>query len=98
LTLPYNRVSQRHEISNGGTSSEILEVRSGGAVLTTGGEELELVFGRIDLRVQFVEVSFVELSGNGFVDVSGHGVLPECLVLLDGVKTINRPRTEGGDE
>ena len=52
-------------------------------------EVLELLFGRTNLRVQFLEVLVVELSRDGFVDILGHGVIPEPRIFLHGIKTSN---------
>ena len=52
-------------------------------------EVFELLFGRINLRVQFLEVLVVELSRDGFVDILGHRVIPEPRVFLYGIKTGN---------
>jgi len=56
-------------------------------------EVFELPFSQINLRVQFLEVSFVELSGDSFVDFGGHRVLPERLVFLRRIETSNNSRT-----
>ena len=52
-------------------------------------EVFELLFGRISLRVQFLEVLVVELSRDGFVDILDHRVIPEPRVFLYGIKTSN---------
>ena len=55
-----------------------------------------LLFGQVDLGVQFIEVSFVEPSGDGFVDIVVHGALPERLIFLRGIETDNSSRA--GDD
>ena len=87
--LPHKRISQRDEISNGRTCSEVFQVRPNGSVLATPREIPKLAFGHVGLGVQFVEVSFVEPSGDGLVDTVGHGVLPERLIFLQGIETCN---------
>lgn len=55
-----------------------------------------LLIGQVGLRVQFLEVPFVELSGDGFIDIEGgHGVLPERLFFLRGFETGNSSRADG---
>jgi hypothetical protein len=78
----YNGISQRHEVPNGGTRPNVLQVRSNGTILAVFREVLDLLFGRVDLRVQFVEVLFIELSRDGLVDIFGHRVVPERRVFL----------------
>jgi len=48
------------------------------------------------LRVQFIEVSFVEPSRDGFVDIGDYRVVPEPRIFLCGIKTVNLSRA--GDE
>ena len=50
--------------------------------MAVGGESLELLSSQISLRVQFFEVPFVELAGDGLIDVLCNRVLPEIRVLL----------------
>jgi len=42
----------------------------------------ELLFGRVYLRVQFIEISVVELSGDRFVDKADHSILPERRIFI----------------
>ena len=85
FTLSHERISQRHKVPNGRTRPEVFQVRSDGAVLATSSEIFMLLIGQVGLRVQFLEVPFVEFSGDGFIDiVGGHGVLPERLFFLHG--------------
>ena len=58
-------------------------------------EVLGLPLGPVNLRVQFVDVSFVKLSGDGLVDVHGHCVVPERRIFLYGIKTSDLPRASG---
>ena len=54
-------------------------------------EGLELLFGQIGLRVQFFEVPFIELFGDGFIDVGCNRVLPKLRILLYVGEAINFP-------
>lgn len=92
LIFSHERISQRDEISNGRTRPEVFQVRPNGTVLATPREILILAIGQVGLGVQFVEVSFVEPSGDGLVDTAGHGVLPKRLILLQGIETRNDSR------
>jgi hypothetical protein len=92
FTLSYDGISQRHEVPDGGARSDVLQVWSNGTILAMLREVFELPFGRVNLRVQFVEVSFVELPRDGFVDVVDHRVLPERRIFLWGIKTSDRSR------
>ena len=95
LTLPYDRISQRDEITDGRAGAQILQVRSRGTVLATGREGLVFLLGRIDFGVQFVQILLVELARDGFVD-ENHRILPERCVLLCRLEAINRPGAVGG--
>ena len=55
-------------------------------------EIFELLFGRVDLRVQFIEVLGVELSRDGFVDVLDHRIIPEPYIFICGIETSNLSR------
>ena len=57
-------------------------------------EVLDLLFGRVNARVQLVEVLLVKLSRDGFVDIANHRVLPERGVFLYGIKTSNFSRAD----
>ena len=94
FTLPYDRISQSHEIPDGGARPKVLQVWSGGSTLTTCGEVFELLFGRSICRVQFVEVSFVELSRDRFVDIGDRSVIPESDIFLRGIETVDLSRAE----
>ena len=76
--LSYNCVSQRHKVSDGETCPDILQVRSSRAILTMVREVFELLFCRINLQVQFLEVLIVELSRDCFIDI----LVPEPSILL----------------
>jgi len=82
FTGSQDRISQRHEVPNGGTRPKILKVRSNSIILTAFREVFELIFGQINLRVQFLNVSVVELSRDGLIDIEDWGVLPERYFLL----------------
>jgi hypothetical protein len=82
FALSYNGIPQRHEVPNGRTRPDVLQVRSNGAILAVFRKVLDLLFGRVDSRVQLVEVLFVELSRDGLVDGVGHCVLPERRLFL----------------
>ena len=58
-------------------------------------EIFELLFGRAIFRVQFIEVSFVELSRDRLVDMGDRGVAPEFCIFLCGIETIDLSRTDG---
>ena len=94
FTLPYDRISQSHEIPNGGARPKVLQVWSGGSILTIRGEVFELLFGHSACRVQFVEVWFVELSRDRFVDTGDRGVIPESGILFCGIETVDLSRAE----
>ena len=57
-------------------------------------EVLELLFSQIGFRVQFVEISLVEPSRDGFVDPSNRSVIPESRVFRCGVETIDLSRAD----
>jgi len=92
FTLPQNRISQGHKVTDGGTRPNILQVRSSGTTLTISPEILELSLGRSDLGVQFTAILIVELSRDGLVDVPDHRVLPERVLFVLGVETGNISR------
>lgn len=94
FTLPYDRIPQSYEIPNGRARPEVLQVWSGGSILTIRDEVFELLFDHSTCRVQFVEVSFVELSGDRFVDVGDRGVIPESGIFLCGIETVDLSGTE----
>ena len=52
-------------------------------------EVFEFLFGRIIFRVQFIKVSFIELSRDRLVDIGDRGVIPEFGVFLCGIETID---------
>ena len=88
FTLSHERISQRHKVPNGRTRPDVFQVRSNRAVLATYPKVFILLFGQVGLRVEFLEVPFVELSGDGFIDkVGGHGVPPKRLFFLRGFET-----------
>jgi len=64
--------------------------------LTMCGEVLELLFGHSIRRVQFIEVSFVELSRDRFVDIGDRSVIPEFGILFCGIETVDLSRA--GDD
>ena len=80
--LSHDGISQRHKVPYSGTCPEILQVWSNGSVLTTFREVFELLFGRVGLRIQFLEVSTVEPPADGFVDICDHRVIPELRIFL----------------
>ena len=94
FALSHERISQRHKIANGGARPEVLQVRSNGSVLATSREVFKLLFSQVDLRVQLFEVSFAKPSGDSFINITGHGVLPERLIFLRGVETSDSSRTD----
>ena len=94
FTTSYDRVSQRYKVPDGGTCPNIFQVRSNRAILATTREVFELLLGRIDLRIQLVQVSIVELSRDGFVDIRGHRVLPEFCIFLYGIETCDLSRAD----
>ena len=96
FTLSHQRIPQRHEIPNGGTRPDIFQVRSNGTILATSHKLFKLLFGKVCLRVQFLEVSSIEPSGNGFIDAVSHRVLLERLVFLQGIETSNISSAGGG--
>ena len=65
-------------------------------MLTARSEVFELLFGGIDLRVQFIEVLLVELSRDRFVDIGDRSVVPEFGIFLCGIETIDLSRADGG--
>ena len=87
--LPYDRICQGHEIPNGGARPKVLQVWSGWSILAMRGEVFELLFGHIVCRVQFVEVLFVELSRDRFVDIRDRSVIPESSIFLCGIETVD---------
>jgi len=94
LTLPYDRISQRREIPDCGARPKILEVWCRGSALTMRREVFEILFGRAIFRVQFIEIAFVELSGDRFVDIGDRGVIPEFGIFLCGIETIDLSRAD----
>jgi len=92
LVRPYDRVSQRHKVPNGGTSPKVLQIFSSGAALTFSREGFDLLFGLTDSRVQFGVVLVIKLSGDGFVDARDHRVHPERGILVIGAETGNLSR------
>ena len=60
--------------------------------MTMRCEIFELLFGRAIFRVQFIEVSFVELSRDRLVDMGDRGVAPEFCIFLCGIETIDLSR------
>ena len=62
--------------------------------MTIRGEVFELLFGHSTCRVQFVEVLFVELSRDRFVDIGDRGVIPESGIFLCGIETVDLSRAE----
>jgi hypothetical protein len=92
FTLSYNGISQRNEVPNGGARPDVLQVRPNGATLAMIREILELLFGRVDVRVQLVKVLLVELFRDGFVDVFDHCIVPERRIFLYGIETGNLSR------
>ena len=63
--------------------------------MTTRREVSELLFGQTIFRAQFIEISFVEPSGNRFVDVGDRSVIPEFGTFLCGIETIDLSRADG---
>ena len=45
-------------------------------------EVFDLPLGRVNLRVQLIEILFVEFSRDGLVDVPGHRAIPERRIFL----------------
>ena len=45
FTLPYDRVSQRHKVSDSGARSKVLQIWSNGSILTAGCEGTEFLPG-----------------------------------------------------
>ena len=64
--------------------------------MTTLRPVFDLPLGQINLRVQFIEVLFVESPSDGLVDIGGWGIVPEICVFLCGVETINLPGAGDG--
>ena len=89
FTLPNNRISQRNKVANSGTRPNVLQVRPRGTVHTTLAEILVFQLGRLRLRVQFLEVSFIESSRNCLVDVSKHRVVPICRIFCGAIEDVD---------
>ena len=77
FTPPYDHVSQRYNISDIGTRPKVLRLRSGGTIFAALHPIFELPFGQINLRVQFLEVLFIESPSNCLVDIGDRGAVPE---------------------
>ena len=54
----------------------------------------ELLFGKIIFRVQLIEVSFVEVSRDRFVDIFDRSIIPEIDIFLCGIETVNVSRAD----
>ena len=60
--------------------------------MTVRRKLFELPFGQIIFRVQFIEVSFVEASGDRFVDIFDRSVIPEIGIFLCGIEAVDGSR------
>ena len=58
--------------------------------MATRAKLFRLLVGQAGFRVQFIEVPFVELPRDGFVDAGDRGVVPEPRIFLHGIETIDR--------
>jgi hypothetical protein len=81
----YARLAE--EVSSIHFPPRLTQVWSNGVILAVFSEVFDLLFGRVDLRVQLGEVLLVELSRDGLVDVFCHCVVPERRIFLYGIRT-----------
>ena len=64
--------------------------------MTVHRKVFELLFGQIIFRVQLIDVSFVEVSRDRFVDIFDRSVMPEIGIFFCGIETIDVSRADDG--
>ena len=54
----------------------------------------ELLFSQVIFRIQLIEVSFVEVFRDCFVDIFDRSIIPEIGIFLRGIETVDVSRAD----